>query len=219
MDVSETCPGCGNSVAEQAINQVQARTRARSRPNHGEGTVRLILAIDRAVYRLARHWLFVVNSFLFVYVAQLFLAPWLLSAGHKGLAHPIYAFDGLFCHQRPDRSFYVFGQKMACCQRCAAIYGSMFLLGLLFVALRNRVRVPSWRTLGLLATPVAIDGLTQLAGLRESTAALRVVTGALLGVAICWLLFPYLEIGFAEIRGQLERRFGQLVAEGRARAL
>jgi hypothetical protein len=45
------------------------------------------------------------------------------------------------------------------------------------------------------------------------------VTGALLGAGICWLLFPYLEIGFAEMREKLEHRFGRLVAEGRAQAL
>jgi uncharacterized membrane protein len=79
--------------------------------------------------------------------------------------------------------------------------------------------VPAWRTVGLLAAPVAIDGLTQVTGLRESTTTLRVITGAFLGAGICWLLFPYLEIGFAEMRDKLESRFGRLAAEGRARPL
>lgn len=186
---------------------------------HSERTVRVVLAIDRAVYHVARHWLSVVNGFLFLYLAQLFLAPALVAAGHGGLARPLYAYNGLFCHQRPDRSFFVFGEKMACCQRCAAIYGSMSLLGLLFVALRHRVHVPSWSTVGLFATPIALDGLTQLTGWRESNAVLRVITGALFAVGVCWLIFPYLEIGFAEMRDQLERRFTRLVAEGRTRPL
>ncbi|MEA2527211.1 MAG: hypothetical protein QOF73_4438 [Thermomicrobiales bacterium] len=219
MHASDTCPDGGNSVVEQAISQVQGRAQAHARAKHGEGTVRAILAINRAVYRFARHWLFFVNSFLFIYLAQLFLAPALVALGHRDWARPIYGFDGLFCHQRPDRSFHVFGQKMACCQRCAAIYGSMFLLGLLFVAFRNRIRVPSWRAAGLLAVPVVVDGLAQSAGLHESNAALRVVTGAIFAVGVCWLLFPYLEVGFAQMRSQLERRFARLVAEGRARPL
>jgi uncharacterized membrane protein len=219
MQASETCPGCGTSVAEQAISQVQSRAQSRARKKPGERTVRTVLALNRAIYRFARHWLFFVNSFLFVYLAQLFLAPALVAAGQRDWARPIYGFDGLFCHQRPDRSFHVFGQKMACCQRCAAIYGSMFLLGLLFVALRNRIRVPSWRAAGLLATPVAVDGLAQMAGAHESNAVLRVITGAIFAVGICWLLFPYLEAGFARMRDQIERRFARLVAEGRARPL
>jgi uncharacterized membrane protein len=203
MESSSTCPTCGEATA----------------PRYSERTVQLILTIDRAIYRIARHWLGFLNSLLWGWVALIFLAPILAAVGYQAAARPIYAYNGLFCHQRPDRSFYVLGEKMACCQRCAAIYSSMALLGLLYVALRGRVRVPSWRTLGLLAAPVAVDGLTQLIGLRESTAALRVVTGALLGLALCWLLFPYLETGFAEMRAQLERRFARLVAEGRAQPL
>lgn len=219
MEASDTCPSCGNSVAEQAINRVQARATTRARRQHSERTVRTVLAVNRAVYRFARHWLLFVNGFLFVYVVQLFLAPALVAAGHQDWARPIYGFNGLFCHQRPDRSFFVFGHKMACCERCAAIYGSMFLLGLLFVVLRSRIRFPSWRAAGLLATPVAIDGLAQLVGLHESNAALRVITGAVFAIGVCWLLFPYLEVGFAQMRAQIERRFARLVAEGRARPL
>jgi uncharacterized membrane protein len=219
MDARETCPGCGTSVAEQAIGQVQARALSRARKKPSARTVRLVLAMNRAVYRLARHWLFWVNGFLFLYVAQLFLAPALVAAGRQDWARPIYGFDGLFCHQRADRSFHVFGEKMACCQRCAAIYGSMFLLGLLFVAIRDRIRVPSWRAAGLLATPVAVDGLAQMAGAHESNAALRVVTGAVFAIGVCWLLFPYLDAGFARMRDQIEHRFARLVAEGRARPL
>jgi uncharacterized membrane protein len=219
MDVSETCPGCGGSVAEQAIRQVDARARSRSRRPHGERTVRAILAMNRAVYRFARHWLFFVNGFLFLYVAQLLLAPILAAAGHRDWARPIYGFNGLFCHQNPDRSFSVFGQQMASCQRCAAIYCSMFLLGLLFVVLRNRIRGPSWRAVGLLATPVAVDGLAQMAGVHESNVALRVITGAVFAIGVCWLLFPHLDTGFTRMRAQIERRFARLVAEGRTRPL
>jgi uncharacterized membrane protein len=188
-------------------------------PRYSERTVRLILAIDRAVYHFARHWLLFINGFLFAYVALIVAAPALAAAGREAIARPIYGFNGLFCHQRPDRTFYLWGEQMACCQRCFTIYGAMFLLGLLFVALRARIRTPSWRTLGLLVTPLALDGLTQAVGLRESTTTLRVLTGALFALAGCWLLFPYLETGFAEMRAQLERRFARIVAEGRTRPL
>jgi uncharacterized membrane protein len=201
------------------MQRVQARARTRPATKHGARTVRTVIALNRVAYRFARHWLFLANSFLFVYLAQLFLAPALAAAGHRGLARPIYRFDGLFCHQRPDRSFSVFGQKMACCQRCAAIYGSMFLLGLLFVALRNRITAPSWRAVGLLALPLVIDGGAQLVGLHESNVVLRLITGAIFAAGVCWLLFPYLETGFAQMRVQIEGRFARLVAEGRARPL
>lgn len=168
---------------------------------------RIAAAIDRFVFRIVRRWLLFLECALFIYVAQMFLAPALVALGQRTLARPIYWFDGLFCHQRPDRSFYVFGQKMACCQRCAAIYGSIFLFGVFFVGLRSRLQPASFRTVGLLSVPIAIDGLTQLVGLRESTPALRVVTGALFSLGVGWFVFPHLEVAFAEMRGRFERRF------------
>jgi uncharacterized membrane protein len=219
MHSSETFERHGGAVAEQAIRQVEARARARTGATRGDRTVQSVIALNRAVYRFARHWLLFVNSFLFIYVAQLVLAPALVATGHRGVAQPIYGFDGLFCHQRPDRSFYVFGQKMACCQRCFAIYGSMFLLGLLFVAFRGRIRPPTLRAVGLLATPVAVDGGAQLVGLHDSNVASRLITGAVFAAGVCWLLFPYLETGFGQMRAQIEERFARLVAEGRARPL
>jgi uncharacterized membrane protein len=95
----------------------------------------------------------------------------------------------------------------------------MFLLGLLFVSLRNRVRAPSWRAVGLLATPVVVDGFAQMVGIHESNAALRLITGSIFALGVCWLLFPHLESGFAQMRTQIERRFTRLVAEGKARPL
>ena len=67
--------------------------------------------------------------------------------------------------------------------------------------------------------PVAVDGGAQLIGLWESTAATRVLSGTLLGIAICWFLLPYLDSGFTRIRLQLETLFARLVSEGRTQPL
>jgi uncharacterized membrane protein len=149
--------------------------------------------IDAIVEHGSRHWLALLGGGFFLWNAQFYLAPALRAAGQSTLAKPIYAYDGLFCHQRADRSFFVFGEKMACCERCAAIYGTLFLCTLLFAFLRSRLPIPRWRTLFLLSLPIAIDGGTQLVGLRESTAALRVITGALFGFAAAWLMLTVLE--------------------------
>jgi uncharacterized membrane protein len=182
-------------------------------------SVRLIIALNRAIYRLARHWLLAANSLFGLWASTIVLAPFFAAHGHGGLAHPLYAFNGLFCHQRPDRSFFLWGHQLACCQRCTAIYGSLFLFGLFFIPLRGRLRRPSWLLIGLLSLPLVLDGLTQLAGLRESSPALRVLTGMLVALAISSILLPYLEAGFADMRTRIELRFARLVAAGRARPL
>ena len=180
---------------------------------------RVIIALDRVIYRVSRRWLFIVNSIFFVHVMTLLLAPVLVANGQSDLAKPIYLFNGLFCHQRADRSFKLYGEKMACCQRCAAIYGSIMLVGLIYALLRGRLRRPSVPELAMLAMPVVVDGTAQLLGLWQSTAGSRVLTGSLLGFGLCWFLLPYLEAGFERMRLQIEALFARLVAEGRARPL
>jgi uncharacterized membrane protein len=188
-------------------------------PPRETASVRAILAVDRAIYAIARRWLLYVNGAVFLWLALAALAPVLRANGLGGWARAIYALNRPFCHQRDDRSFHLLGEKMACCERCAAIYGGMFLFGLGFLALRGRVRSLPWRGFVLLCLPIAVDALTQMVGLRESTWFLRTVTGSLFGVGLAWLMLPYLETGFADIRAQLERRFARLVAQGRTRPL
>lgn len=180
---------------------------------------RAIIALDRAIYAVARHWLFATNGIFFLYAAGLFVAPALRAAGYAGLAQPIYDVNRLFCHQRPDRSFYVFGQQMATCQRCTAIYVALLAAGLVYAAARRHVPPPRLMGIVLLTAPMAVDGFGELFGQWESTAASRVLTGSLFGVAVCWGLLPWLEIGFARMRAQIEALFARLVAEGRARPL
>lgn len=184
--------------------------------------VRAVIAADRAIYRFARHWLLTVNALALPLAALPLIAPFLRAAGAEALARPIYAVFGAICHQRDDRSFHAYGEKMACCQRCFAIYGGLFAVGLLYVYLRSSF--PDLRPLRLhwtvlLAAPLGVDVLLQFAGVWDSVWSARVATGLLFAVAASWFLLPYLESGFAKMRRDLERRFERLVAQGRARPL
>jgi len=85
------------------------------------------------------------------------------------------------------------GYKMALCQRDIAIYGSVLLFGLLFGLVRRRLQPPSVKVYLLFLIPIALDGFTQLFGLRLSNWWLRTFTGAIFGGASVWLAYPYLE--------------------------
>ncbi len=99
------------------------------------------------------------------------------------------------------------GYKVAICQRDIAIYGALFLNGLLFAATRNRLRredgklpkLPLW-LFGLLLIPLIVDGATQLLGLRESNWWLRLFTGGLFGSALVWLAYPYVQEAMTEVQ-------------------
>jgi uncharacterized membrane protein len=167
-----------------------------------------VLAVDRGVLAVARHWVLAVNVIGGLYAGLPLLGPWLMSKGWTIPANAIYFAYGLTCHQMPERSFFLFGHKMCYCQRCCAIYSAIFLFGLLYPLVSRVVRRPlRWRWMFLLWMPMALDGFTQLFGWRESNWQLRVLTGVLFALSCVWVAFPYLERAFIQMRDDLEARF------------
>jgi len=106
-------------------------------------------------------------------------APLAWAVGLHSLSAGLYALFRLICHQEPARSLWIAGHPMALCARDVGLYGGLWL-GLL-ITLWRRVFIPGWLAF-LCLLPMALDGGTQLLGLRESTNALRLITGALAGV-------------------------------------
>ncbi len=94
------------------------------------------------------------------------------------------------------------GYQLAFCQRDLAIWGSLLLAAAFLAWIRGRGRRPKplalrWYLVALL--PIAVDGLTQLVGLRQSSPSLRTITGAIFGAATAWLVIPLLDEGFGEL--------------------
>ncbi|MCM8745639.1 DUF2085 domain-containing protein [Thermomicrobium sp. CFH 73360] len=184
---------------------MESRISAGNVISAGERT-RLERGVDGVVAVWARHWLASLNVLTGLFAALPLLAPWLMASGHPRLAEIIYLAYRFVCHQKPERSFFIFGHQIAYCQRDLAIYTGVFVLGLVYALVRRSLHPLSWRGAFLLTLPMAVDGTTQLVGLRESTWQLRVVTGVFFALAIVWFIYPRLELGFAEIRAVLARR-------------
>lgn len=100
------------------------------------------------------------------------------------------------------------GFKVALCQRDVAIYAAVAGAGLIYAVVRRyrRVRPLSWKVFLLLLIPMAIDGGTQLVGLRESNWWLRTLTGALFGASAVWLAYPYVEEAMGDVMEGETRR-------------
>jgi uncharacterized membrane protein len=179
----------------------------------------LLIRIDRFIYRVARRWLLIFNSIAFLLASLPFVIPFIASQGYSGLASWMYTGFGLMCHQMPERSFTLFGEQMALCHRMTAIYMASFIAGVGYAVVRNRIPRLGFRGMIWLSVPMAIDGFTQLFGLRESTWELRLLTGSLFAFGVMWFALPRLEEGFAEIREVVEKRFRRLVRQGRSRPL
>ena len=227
------------------------------------GSSRVTAAADRLSVWLSRHWLAVINAALAVYIGLPFLAPVLEKSGHPFAAQIIYSTYRALCHELPQRSYFLFGEKaiyslpelvervgqdnlplypwpspfngneqvgykVALCQRDLAIYGALLLSGLAFGWVRSRARpISFWIYIFIGVLPMALDGGSQLVsyivpGLfpggvpRESTWVIRTITGAAFGWASAWLVFPYLQVAFAEIGDRSNERLAPpRPAEGR----
>lgn len=170
---------------------------------------RLVVVADRAIYWLTRHWTLVFNGLFLLVVGLAFAAPLLQAAGLEGLGGALFGAYRRVCHQYPERSFYVFGRQVAFCQRDVGVYLGLFLGGLAYAASSGWVRLRSTRLyLLVFVLPVAVDGLTQLLGLRTSAWPLRLGTGLLFGVGTALFAYPFLQQGMDDTRQELEQRFG-----------
>jgi uncharacterized membrane protein len=201
------------------------------------------------------------GTFLVIYgiwVFMPFLAPVFMHIGWTGAGKAIYFIYSFFCHQLPERSFFLFGQrsmyslseiraawqdtinpmvlrqfignetmgwKVAWSDRMISFYTSVWLFAVIWFPIRRKFKSLSWWGLALLFLPIIMDGgthaISDLAGIGQGfrdtnvwlamltnnalpasfyagdalgsfNSLLRFITGLLAGLAIGWLIFPYL---------------------------
>ncbi|MGQ9515673.1 MAG: DUF2085 domain-containing protein [Anaerolineae bacterium] len=126
-----------------------------------------------------RHWFAVLAAAWGGLLLLAAVAPLAWAAGLYPLATRLYWLFHFICHQEPARSLWIAGQPMAICARDVGLYGGLWVG--LWIALWRRPSLPGWLVV-MCVLPMALDGGTQLLGLRESTNVLRVVTGGLAGI-------------------------------------
>lgn len=87
---------------------------------------------------------------------------------------------------------------MGLCARNFSIYTSMFLGSLIFVLSKKRLPGIPWWVWILMMLPMALDGTTQMFGLRESSSILRIITGTLFGFGNIWFVLPLMHKSIIE---------------------
>ena len=109
----------------------------------------------------------------------------------------------LLCHQSPDRCMKINGKPMPICSRCAGFYSGL-IIGTVFNFFNRAIVEMFWFNLILIVfiglAPMAIDGFTQLKGLRESNNTLRLITGLMAGFT-CGIIVVYLGVNIVEMAG------------------
>lgn len=139
---------------------------------------------------LIEYWALMITCALGILVFAALSVPFLSYFGLDGISKQIFYTLHLVCAQIPSHSFYIFGHQLGMCARNFSIYTAMFIGSLIFVLSNKRIPGIPWWVWILMILPMAIDGTTQMFGLRESTWELRVITGTLFGLANVWFALP-----------------------------
>lgn len=114
--------------------------------------------------------------------------PYFLTHGFLVVGLALQRGFALICHQRPERSFWLFGGSVAVCSRCLGIYlGAAF--GLLFRASRK----VALRLLIAAAALNLLDAASELAGLHGNWLGVRFALGLALGVTGAMMISSSLE--------------------------
>ena len=126
------------------------------------------------------------------------------ASGNADLADGIYRAFAAFCHQLPERSYFIDGHKFAVCSRCTGIYFGFAFTLLLYPLVRSlrNAAFPERRWLILATVPLAIDWSLTFFGIWENTHTSRLVTGLLLGGTAVFYVMP----GIIDLSFRLRRR-------------
>lgn len=176
-----------------AIQEVHNKTQ-RSYSSRRQTLDRVMTNTGRFVGNfLIQHWATMITLVLGILVFAALSVPFLSYFGLDTISKQIFFALHMVCAQIPSHSFYIFGHQLGMCARNFSIYSSMFVGSLIFVLSKKRIPgIPWWLWL-LMILPMAIDGTTQMFGLRESTWELRVLTGTLFGLGNVWFALPLIQ--------------------------
>jgi len=154
---------------------------------------RITRPLDALGAWLSRRWLLLISVVLGLTLAGAVATPIFYAVGWTALGTWIFTSYHFICAQVPSHSYYLLGYQLALCARNLAIYGSLFAGTLAFQTVRRWLPALDWRVWLLTLVPMGLDGGMQLFGWWESNWELRMLTGAIFGLGICWLLLPWLE--------------------------
>ncbi len=88
------------------------------------------------------------------------------------------------CHRIPERSFFIKGHQFPVCARCTGFYSGLIVYLIINCFFKHNYDFNMLLVSMILMVPVAIDGLTQYFGPRESTNNLRFITGFIGGIGL-----------------------------------
>lgn len=109
-----------------------------------------------------------------------------------GVSEYLYTFYSSSCHQSPDRSLFVVGEKLGVCSRCTFVYFGFLLTTILYPFVRklsNSELPPLWILFAATGL-VALDAGFDIFNVYKNTFVTREITGAILGMILPIYIIP-----------------------------
>lgn len=137
---------------------------------------------------------FIFLVFVILWLGIIFLCPYLYSLPHfpKALILLIYMIFKLICHQKPERSYFIFGAQLPVCARCLGIYVGLLLGACIYPIFKklNDTKIPDFKYIGFGIIPIFVDGISQVFHLYPSPAYIRFITGCIASTVLVFYLLP-----------------------------
>ena len=149
-------------------------------------------------------WFWLISVVIALSFCSLILtAPLAAANNHSNVAFVLYRGFGTFCHQLPERSFFIAGHQFAVCARCTGLYAGFALMLLVYPLIRplRSAVLPPPKWLFLAAAPLCVDFSLTFFGIWENTHTSRLLTGLLLGAVTVFYIVP----GIVELSTRLGR--------------
>lgn len=104
----------------------------------------------------------------------------------------IYRFFHPICHQLPERSFHLFGEKLAVCSRCSSIYFAFLIATIVYPIITPTLQYSCTPRSLLFAAllPMLLDVGLDFIGIHSSTFFTRTITGSLFGIVVPFVVIP-----------------------------
>lgn len=139
------------------------------------------IPINKLIYFFSVFWSF----FLFSISV---LAPILINQSPQ-ISSNIYHFCSYFCHQIPERSLYLMGNKVAINIRCFSMFSSYFIWGVIGYRYPGKTNIRFIAISWLLITPLCLDLILDIFNFSESDNTRRFFTGFLAGIGSASLMY------------------------------
>ena len=135
-------------------------------------------------------------------LAGIFL-PAFLAGKNRSLASFIFSLYSPLCHQRPERSYDLWGQQLSVCSRCLGIYAGFFFSAFLYPVYKRSWKIKigqNFRWLIVLALPLAADFLAGWLKIWDSPLFFKTLTGFFWAAVWPFFWFKALEEFLSSVR-------------------